>query len=252
MNSLFEFQTGKADMARFMQSFIAKKYLSKAFINPNELRSNENYLENLNKLLGLEGICIPIVIYNLFLGANLNYAKGQQTIVDLARADPDKLTETFLAFTEARAYQEIDTSLLASVFVGESVQIYDMNPTIHSLAAISSLPNGTVCLKLGNEINCCSWIFAYSQELLLDSSLARQVQCRNSTVFLVKMTKSMKITLNNVKLLKYLIVSTKNKQDKITYRFLPVFSVIFPYTEEDKFFFQKVFLQSKKLMLLML
>jgi len=153
MNSLFEFQTTEADLKRSssdMKSFITEKYLNKSFINPAELWSNENCLEKFNKILSTNRINISIIIYNLFLGANLNYSRRKKTIADRAKGVQTQ-TETFLKFNdESRYYEEIDKSLLITSFSGEcdQIDVSSRNQTIQSFA-ISSLPKITVFLKLG-------------------------------------------------------------------------------------------------------
>ena len=160
MNSLFEFQTDAAEafkQTNSIRSFIRAKYLHKLFFNANEIDYNDNYLERLNKILHVKGLCIPIIIYNLFLGANINYFQinSNKTVLDVASsASGDELScqVYYLKLNNALRFEEIVSQLgAASEFEGEITQIYDMNPTITSPALISSLPNGPISIKIGKQ-----------------------------------------------------------------------------------------------------
>lgn len=153
MNSLYEFQTDLANNYRKKYDakfFIKEKYLNKRFINLNELNVNENYLENLNKILCVPFLCIPIIIYNYFLGANLNYARIDKTVMDISCENSDQTSKTYLKFNNALKFNEIDESILENEFIGELTQIFDMNPTVHSLATINALAKSLILVKLGN------------------------------------------------------------------------------------------------------
>ena len=157
MNSLFEFQTEAAEafkQTNSMHSFIRAKYLHKLFFNANEIDYTDNYLERLNKILHVKGLCIPIIIYNLFLGANINYFQMNNTVLDVASsASGDELScqVYYLKLNNALRFEDISHLGAASEFEGEITQIFDMNSTITSAALISSLPNGPISIKIGKQ-----------------------------------------------------------------------------------------------------
>lgn len=153
MNSLFEFQNDSAHNFRLKhdrETFIREKYLNKMFINMSELDVSENYLENLNRIICVDGLSIPIVIYNHFLGANLNYVKLDQTPRDIT--SEDQVTQLYLQINQALGFSEIARlELLEREFEGEIIQIFDMNSTVHSLAAIDALTKSSIRIQLSKE-----------------------------------------------------------------------------------------------------
>lgn len=155
MNSLFEFDSLKADTIRTahcMSEFIREKYLHKSFINMNEIDYSENYMQILNRTLYIEGICIPVIIYNLFIGANINYSYQCQTVYDIAcQAEYDSSQKAYFKLNNSYAYAQMNRCILEQEFEGESVQVYDMNPTIQSPAAIASLPKSKLKLNLNKR-----------------------------------------------------------------------------------------------------
>lgn len=116
----------------------------------NELDMSENYLENLNRIICVNGLSIPIVIYNHFLGANLNYAKLDQTVRDITKED--KITQLYLKINQALSFNEIISPvLLEREFEGEITQVFDMNPTVHSLAAIDTMSKSIIRIQLSKK-----------------------------------------------------------------------------------------------------
>jgi len=153
MNSLFEFQNDLAHEFRqknVQENFIKDKYLNKAFINVNELDLTDNYLENLNKIICVSGLSIPIVIYNYFLGANLNYAKLDRTARDIT--NDNQITQLYLQLNKALKFSEIGNPVnLEYEFEGEIVQIFDMNPVVDSLATINSMSKSIIRIQLSKN-----------------------------------------------------------------------------------------------------
>ena len=148
MNSLFEYDSS-ANASRTDKDFIKKKYLNKSFINSIELDSSDNYLSSLNRTLYIEGICIPIMIYNLFIGANINYSMLNKSAYDIAcNSETETTQKNYLKINNSKSFQSINSSILDSEFKGEIIQVYDMNSTIQSLSMINSLSKYPVQLKL--------------------------------------------------------------------------------------------------------
>lgn len=85
INSLLEFNVQEARDARMttpsMTQFIRDKYLARSFINRHDIDYSLNYIDELNRLLCMaaSGQCLPMTIYYLFLGANLNARVAGQT-----------------------------------------------------------------------------------------------------------------------------------------------------------------------------
>ena len=154
MNSLFEFDSLKADRHRVsspaMNEFIREKYLHKSFINTSEINYTENFIQTLNRTLYIEGICIPVIVYNLFIGANLNYSYQCQSVYDIAcQADHDSSQKAYFKLNNSYSYIQMTNAILENEFEGECTQVYDMNPTIQSSAAtIASLPKSKLKLNL--------------------------------------------------------------------------------------------------------
>ena len=131
MNSLFEYDTLLADTIRAeknMDKFIKEKYISKKFINHLEFDFSENYLQSLNKTLYIEGICLPIIIYNLFIGANINYSQLNKSVYDIAsQAEHETSQINYLKLNDSLSFENINNeSLFGYEFKGELTQVYDI------------------------------------------------------------------------------------------------------------------------------
>lgn len=148
INSLLQF-CKSTDETQSSEKLIKEKYLSKRFINKNDLDTSANYLEDLNRNLFnycVTGPCIPVTIYNLFLGANVNYVHKSQTPLDNALRYNQKHQRVYLRFNNARTFDELDadgaTMLREEEFIGEAYQIIDLsNRTLNKSKIILKLTN---------------------------------------------------------------------------------------------------------------
>lgn len=149
MNSLFEYDTLLADTIRAkknMDKFIKEKYISKKLINYLELDFSENYLQSLNRTLYIEGICLPIIIYNLFIGANINYSQLNKSVYDIASQAEHETTQiNYLKLNDSLTFENINNeSLFGYEFKGELTQVYDIQNA-------SNQTSSKKCLNLNNK-----------------------------------------------------------------------------------------------------
>ena len=129
INSLLEFSPPK-NTNQMIDKFINEKYTKKMFLNRIEIDYTINYVKELNKILYLnvKGPCLPITIYNLFLGANKNIIKSNKTLYDEAEETNQEAQMCYLKLNEAISYDKIDQSILDYLFEGEITQVIGLTP----------------------------------------------------------------------------------------------------------------------------
>ena len=98
INSLLEFQlNASSDYSR--EKFIKEKYLSKAYANQTEFMSNAEELNRSLMNYCVVGPCLPITIFNIFMGANVNsISKNRRSVLDNACDFNQKHQITYLKY----------------------------------------------------------------------------------------------------------------------------------------------------------
>lgn len=103
-NSLLEYERPQFD--GFIEKFIVDKYSQNKFINQYDSQLslgeiNHNFFNN------IQGNCISYTIYNLILGADLNYSLNDETCLDIAIRYKNELQFLYLNLVGARRYVDM-------------------------------------------------------------------------------------------------------------------------------------------------
>jgi hypothetical protein len=128
MNSLFEYQIDKARCAfesKPISEFIKDKYMFKSFVNSQELDFKVNFVHQLNAKLfkNVCGPCISITIYNIFLGANVNFCVHAKSVLDQALESNQSHQAFYLKLNRGVSYALVDFSLIDYEFQGILKQV---------------------------------------------------------------------------------------------------------------------------------
>lgn len=193
INSLLEFKMAQHRNEEFsLEKFIKEKYLNKKYINT----IGEPNVDELNRNLAnycVAGSCLPITIYNIFLGASFNCTtKNRRSALDKAMDFNQKYQTIYLRFQGALTYSQIHgKTFIPEEFVGELYQVIDLKN--------KSLSRSLIILKLCND-NKLLFVYLNKQTLVINlSSIVHVSTMCNDTMLEIKW-----INNNNTSLSTYL------------------------------------------------